>query len=265
MKIWYQSMTVDGLNSDYTSEVRRLVDLATGSECETHIAGIPHASEHSDHQFRYYEMVDTRHVVSHAVRAEQEGYSAFLIGNIADPGLETARELTRFPVLGLGELSFFLARQAGRRIGLVTVTELQGHHVMEKAEELGVARHVAGVETLDLAKYRELYGAYSDAPINPVLAAFEDRVEKLLDQGADVIIPVGGLMMAALSRAGISAVGNVPIINGVYTLAALGAALGRLYQVQGHFTSKHLAYASPPAEALAEIVQRSMAEPSELE
>jgi hypothetical protein len=48
--------------------------------------------------------------------------------------------------------------------------------------------------------------------------------------------------MALLSRAGITKVADVPIVNGIH---ALGAALGAMYEAQGHFTSKRLHSASP--------------------
>lgn len=256
MKIWYQSMTATGVNSAYTAEVSRLVHAATPPDCDVRIAGIPRSSEHSDHQYRFYELVDTRDVVSNAVRAEEEGYSAFLVGNIADPGLHQARELTNLPVLGLGEMSFFLALQMGRRLGLVAITELQVFHITEKVHDLGLSRHVVGFETLDLKRYGDLHGGYADTADNPIISAFRDATERLVTRGADVVMPVGGLAMALLSRAGITAIDGVPIVNGVHALASLGAALGALYETQGHFTSKRLAYASPPPDAMADIRRR---------
>lgn len=254
MKIWYQSMTAEGGNGAYIDEVRRLISDATPAGCEVTIAGIPDRSLHSDHQFRFYEYTDTRHVIANALRAEQEGYSAFLIGNIADPGLHQVRELTRFPVLGLGEMSFFLGLQMGRRLGLVAITDMQAVHMREKVHELGIDQHLAGIETLDLRQYSDLNSAYAQSANAPMLDAFAARARHLRTLGADVILPVGGLVMALLSRAGVTAIDGSPVINGVYPLAALGAALGALYDTQGHFTSKTLSYAPPPGEAMAEIL-----------
>jgi allantoin racemase len=259
MKIWYQSMTAVGGAGAYTEELRRQVDAATPEDCEITIAGIPRVQEHADHQFRFWEMVDERDVVSNAIRAQEEGCSAFLIGNIADPGLHASREVTDLPVIGLGDVSFFLARQMGQRLGLVAITELQAFRMEEKVHALGLDRQLVAIERMDLDRYADLHAGYqeqSEDPDKPVLDAFNRCASDLVRQGADVVLPFGGVVMGLLSRFGITRVDNVPIVNGVPTLAALGASLGSTYASQGHFTSKRLAYAAPPPPALAEIRRR---------
>ena len=53
-------------------------------------------------QYRYLEFIEAGEVLGNVMRAERAGYDGFLIGNIADPGLREARELTSMPVAGLG-------------------------------------------------------------------------------------------------------------------------------------------------------------------
>ena len=51
-------------------------------------------------------------------RAVREGYDAFLIGNIADPGLREAREIADIPVLGLCESAMHVACMMGASFSL---------------------------------------------------------------------------------------------------------------------------------------------------
>src|SRR5262249_45794529 len=60
-------------------------------------------------QYRYLEFLDTAEVMDNGLRAEKEGYDAFVLGNIFDPGLHELRELLNIPVLGLCESSVHVA------------------------------------------------------------------------------------------------------------------------------------------------------------
>ena len=59
------------------------------------IAGVGGAGDH----YPYLEFTETAEVLENVGRAVREGYDAFLIGNIADPGLYAAREIANIPVL----------------------------------------------------------------------------------------------------------------------------------------------------------------------
>jgi hypothetical protein len=123
--------------------------------------------------------------------------------------------------------------------------------------ELNLSRDVIGIECLDIARYGDIHGSYQPAAGGELLDRFADRVASLSRLGADVVIPVGGLVMALLSKAGISSIGQVPVVNGIHALAALGSAYAAIYDSQGSFTSKRLSYAGPPPAALADIRRRT--------
>ena len=72
-------------------------------------------------QFRYLEFRDTGEIIENGLKAEREGYDAFLIGNIFEPGLHALRELLNIPVLGLCEAAVHLACLMGARFSVVNV------------------------------------------------------------------------------------------------------------------------------------------------
>ena len=81
--------------------------------------------------------VETIEVIENVERATREGFDAFLIGNIAGPGLREAREITDIPVLGLGETSVYLAAMMGVNFALVTGNEKHAPRIVENVVREG--------------------------------------------------------------------------------------------------------------------------------
>ena len=112
MKIWYQSYVDYENGAGYWDELRKHLDAIVDPGTEIDIKGItPHDSyAHAIVEFRC-----AREVICNAVRAEREGYDAFIIGHFQDAGLYEARSVVDIPVLGMGEASMLHACQLGLR------------------------------------------------------------------------------------------------------------------------------------------------------
>ena len=67
-----------------------------------------------------------------------EGFDAFLIGNIADPGLQEAREIADIPVLGLCELALHVACMMGASFSLVTINAKFTPRIVENVRRYGL-------------------------------------------------------------------------------------------------------------------------------
>lgn len=66
-------------------------------------AGTPHL------EYEFYEHLAIHQIIKKAVKAEQDGFDAVVIGCFYDPGLREARELVRIPVVGVCEASVGVA------------------------------------------------------------------------------------------------------------------------------------------------------------
>ncbi|HTW70573.1 MAG TPA: hypothetical protein VME47_11845, partial [Acetobacteraceae bacterium] len=86
MKLWYQSMSRQTEWGGYPPVLREILDRVKDPDTDIHVAGITEIGGVGD-QFRYLEYLETGEVLKNVGRAVREGYDAFLIGNIADPGL----------------------------------------------------------------------------------------------------------------------------------------------------------------------------------
>ena len=75
--------------------------------------------------------------MENGLRAEKEGYDAFVLGNIFDPGLHELRELLNIPVLGLCESSVHVACLMGATFSLINVNPKFTHRIVESIKLVG--------------------------------------------------------------------------------------------------------------------------------
>ena len=255
MKLWYQSLARHDRFQSYAKVLREIIEKVAEPETEIDVHAVTRSGGIAD-QYYFFGFLDMRDVVSNFIRAEAEGYDAFLIGNIGDPGLYEGREMTRFPVLGLCETSLHLACMMGHKFGLVTVNEKFTPRILENVERYGLAKRLGGVHFMKVDRLLSLDEAYNDKKKRDRLFdQFFDAAEKTAKQGAEVIIPAGGVVMALLAHAGLYRVGDVPILNGITALIKMGEMAVRLNKIMGGFTSKRSTFAPPPPHVLEEIKQ----------
>ena len=91
---------------------------------------------------------DVHEVISNAMQAEREGYDAFLIGNIADPGLREAREIANMPVLGLCESAMHVACMMGANFSFVTINEKFTPRIVENVHRYKLEGRLAAVNRM---------------------------------------------------------------------------------------------------------------------
>ncbi len=107
MKLWYRSLARETESTPYGAMLKRVIGKACDPGTAVHLQGVRESAGIGVH-YRFLEDHETREVIYNAMRAEREGYDAFLIGNISDAGLREAREVVNIPVLGLCETSLHI-------------------------------------------------------------------------------------------------------------------------------------------------------------
>lgn len=70
------------------------------------------------------------------------------------------------------------------------------------------------------------------------------------------MIPAGGIVMTILADAGVHAVDNAPVVNGLIALTKIGELAVDMRALTGSFTSKRLTYA-PPSGGLLEDIRKA--------
>ncbi len=253
MRIWFQKNVVagrmPGLDAAYDAHMRAVLRPDTEVVFhhlpeETYDASLP------EHYVRYgaVQALFSSYFSLQAIRAEQQGYEAFVIGTSQDPGLVEAKAWADIPVLGFGETAAHVAALISQRfsfVGFIPELEAPITHNMRRA---GLAEHM-GPFAFIAGGPESVVAAFAGAPA-PFVAAFHDAVRTVLAAGAEAIIPADGLTNEILVASGIRAVDGAPVIdaNGLLVkMAELAVDLRRM----GIIDKPARGYLQPAARARA--------------
>ena len=171
-------------------------------------------------------------VVVEMMRAHA-GYDAYLIGCFGDPGLYAARELSRAPVVGVGEAALMAACQLGRRFAILTTLARGISALEDRLYAHGLRDRCAGVRATGIPVLGH-GGARGDG-----LDSLRREARLAVADGADVIVLACGSM--AGEAAAVSAAAGVPVVDGV----PIGALFAFSLAQAGLWTSKSGAFAPP--------------------
>ena len=255
MKLFYQSVGV-ARRSESGPYARSLVKALQDSAApgtEIGVFGLSPGRALAD-QYRYLEHLDTGEILDNGLRAEKEGYDAFLIGNVFEPGLHELREVLNIPVLGLLESPVHLACLMGASFSIVNVNPKFTRRVTENVGSTGLASRMVSIDKMEVEGGRVVDRAFEDAAVcTDVVRQFSNAARVGIAKGAETVIPAGGIVMTILAHAGVHAVDGVPIVNGLIALLKMAEMAVQIRQLTGGFTSKQMMYAPPQGQLLADI------------
>jgi allantoin racemase len=257
VKLFYQSMGVARRSTTglYAQSLNQLLTQSAAPGTIVDVYGLSEGAAIAD-QYRYLEYVDTQEILANGLRAEKEGYDAFLIGNIFEPGLHALREILNIPVLGLCESSIHLACLMGPGFSIVNVNPKFVRKVTENIAGAGLTGRLVSIEHMQVERGAVLDNAFEDDAMRQmVVDQFTAAARRGIARGAEVIIPAGGIVMSILAKSGVHAVDKAPIVNGVIGLLKIAELAVQIKQLTGFFTSKTMMYAPPTGSLLHDIRQ----------
>ncbi|MGE0222859.1 MAG: aspartate/glutamate racemase family protein [Acetobacteraceae bacterium] len=255
MKLFYQSMGVArrSQTGPYATALSRILAGAAAPGTGITVQGLAPGRAIAD-QYRYLELLDTPEILDNGLRAEAQGFDAFLIGNVFEPGLHALRELLNIPVLGLCESSVHLACLMGASFSIVNVNPKFRRRVTENVTATGLVGRMVSIDDMQVERGAVLDRAFEDAAVRDVVVAqFSEAARRGIAKGAETVIPAGGIVMTILAHAGVHKVDDVPIVNGLIALVKTAEMAVQIRQLTGGFTSKRMMYAPPSGPLLADI------------
>jgi Asp/Glu/hydantoin racemase len=210
----------------------------------------PATTTHALTEFRM-----ARAFIRNAVAAEEQGYDAMAITHFQDAGLHEAKSVTKLPVLGLGETTLLHACMLGRKLGLVTInpTFIPWHE--DQIVRYGLQQRVVGVRAVNATVSDFMDAFASKRGYRALYPKFEREVHALLDAGADVIVPAGGLPMLLYGAEHGAQMGGAPIVDGLAVVAKAAEMAIQLRELGGLAVSRRSNYAHPPDKALKEFLE----------
>src|SRR5262249_35082558 len=143
-------------------------------------------------QYRYLEFRDTGEILDNGLKAEREGYDAFLLGNIFEPGLHALREVLNIPVLGLWGASVPLACLMGASFSVVNVNPKFARRVGENIASYGLSGRLVSIDEIAVERAGQFDRAFEDAAARAaVIERFPAPAHPGLLQGAETLLPAG--------------------------------------------------------------------------
>lgn len=252
VKLWYQSLSHNAPANPYGMVLEKIIASVADRGTRLHLQGVARSAGIGQH-YRLLEHHDTEEVIGNAIRAQREGYDAFLIGNVSDAGMREAREQVDIPVLGLGETCMHLACMMGARFGLVAISERWIPRLMENAARYGLERQLAGIESMRTSPVDLKKGLVDPDHRRELLAQFTAAASRLLARGAEVVIPAGGEVVVFTIDERMYEIDGAPIVNGIVELVKMGELAARLRKYTGRFTSKRFGFSAPSGDYLERI------------
>lgn len=251
MKIWYQSYVDAEHGQDYWTFLSQHLERITDPGTTVDIKGI---TPHDSYAHPIVEFRCAREVICNAVKAEREGYDAFVIGHFQDAGLYEARSVVDIPVVGLGESSMLYACQLGQRSGIVTINPRYISWFNHQISKYGLKERVAGVHAMSFQPGQILEAFGDDQRLNTVVDLFAAQAKPLVEAGVDVLIPGGGIPMLLFSQIQQHQVNGAPVINGIPIVVKMAETAVKLRAATGLGTSRVSDFVKPPPEVIEEFM-----------
>lgn len=259
MKIWYQSAVEMSGPSRYWDALKRHFDRIAEPGTEVSIFGVDPgtwAGQQPSQLFGYPAIFHAAlgpAFVRAAVRAEREGYDAFIIGTYIEPYLRELRSAVDIPVISNLESTVLIGCSSAHTIGLVTLnqqllwllrTSLERHRLMERiGPMLVMTPELNEREVIELLAEP---GAY--------LQAFLAAAQRAVSCHADAIIPAEGILAEFAVINGITSVDGATVLDGVGIPLKYAEMMVHLWRTTNLRPGRRWHYARPSSDMLTRFI-----------
>jgi allantoin racemase len=152
------------------------------------------------------------------IRSRDDAAAAFVVACFSDPGLHSARDITRKPVLGIAECGILAALTLGQRFGIIAILARSVPRHLRYVGAMGLSGRLAGDLPIGL-------GVTELAKEEVTLKRMIETGARLRDdKGADVLVM--GCAGMARYRARLQSALGIPVVEP--TQAAVAMAIGRV-------------------------------------
>jgi len=252
MKIWYQTMSTyryDPVFDTYGKLLAEQCKRALRPDTEVYVTGVPVVMPEIDR----YKSIMTYHssqMLNHMLRAEKEGYDAFVIGCSFDVGMDEGREMLSMPVVGIAHSNIYMAGMLGEQFAIVTCEPYIAERYRQMITRYGLqSKHLRGPYVFPITEW-ELAEALNKDP-KPVADKFIEVAKKAVADGASVIIPVPAFINQLFYKAGgLTNLDGATVLDPVAVAAKVAETLADLKKIGIEVSRTLQVYGCPGPELL---------------
>jgi Asp/Glu/hydantoin racemase len=250
-RIWYQSFVHPVQQAAYMKRLQAMLDSLASPGIRFVVQGL----DPPDHAFHTLsELRCGGQVIANALLAEKQGYGAFVMGHFQEPGLIELRTVVELPVVSLGEASMLAALSLGHRFGLVTVDPVFLPWHDRQVRAMGLAERCAGIKAIQMNVAGFMKAFTDKRAYAAVRSQFVTQVKPLVEQGAEVIIPAGGLAMMLFAQERPFLIDGAPVLPGIAVVAKAAEMALALKDGTGLSISRRGTYAKAPQASIDEFL-----------
>jgi allantoin racemase len=227
IRIWHQSFTVLSDLAAYDEALRAHFKRVSRPDTVIDMHGMREGTYRTN-----YPGDDIKHVgfqflhsiqfMQGALLAERQGYDAYALSTLPEPGLREIRALVSIPVVGYGECAARVAATGARKFGaLVFIPELAELY-SDNVQRHGLGSSLVGANDVGF-RFSDVLAAF-DAP-GPLIDRFWVAARQLIAKGAQAVVPGEAPLNVLLAMNGVTEVDGVEIVDslGAWVRAAEAA------------------------------------------
>jgi allantoin racemase len=257
MRIWHQSFTVLDDVPHYRDTLARHLtsQAAPGTSVDLHgmLRGTyPSAYPGTHIGYAYLSGLHREQFVQAALRAQDEGYDAFLIATIPDTGFEEIRTLIDIPVVTLGQTSVLMAAQLGDCVGIVNFIGALVPQLRRNFRNYRLDQLVGPIVQVE-AGFTDVMAAYADP--QPLLETFTVAARRAIQAGATVIVPGEGPLNVFLADQGVAEIDAVPVLDSLGTCVRVAELRASQHRATGLRPSRVGFFGAQPPRPLLDAAR----------
>jgi allantoin racemase len=249
MKIWCQSCTAIGISEEesiwghyYQAQQNHAKKVCrVGTVCEFH--GMEKTIPGVD-RFKSAWHLCQHGSIKNAIRAEKEGFDAFLMVSTPDVGFREIRELVDIPVIFITQATLMFCSLLAPNFAFIAHNRGLLNMLYDVTERYGLTERMVPGGNLDIT-YLDVEMAYQNP--QPTIEAFTKVAKEIISRGATLLFPVASLFSQWLIEQNIRKVEGVTIIDPLGIALKITEMMVDLERL-GIKRSKIGAYASPGKE-----------------
>jgi len=230
MKLWFQSCTDMGNNptwNDYEACLNKHFRKVARSDTEISLHGTQVFSGRT-RLYQYDVYLHTSQIIESAIRAEREGYDAFVQIGMQDYGFYEIREAVSIPVIFPVENALHVASLVAPKIAFLTYSHVMLPRLNEKAKAYGFNDRLTAGGSVDLTP-GDLSAAFRKP--EPVISLLEAEAKKIARQGANILITAGNPIAMLLVAQGIKELGGIRVLDSQGALVKMAELMVDLHEM----------------------------------
>jgi Asp/Glu/hydantoin racemase len=246
---------------DYREFLVRHAAQVLGKEAGVQVEGLRAGTYHGrtptsalGNAFVYHRAVDQ--IIDNAIRAERDGFDAFVIGSFSEPMLREIRSAVDIPVTGILESSMLVSLSLGRKVAPIANAPEISSIVESAVEKHGLQSRVLPCVSLDPPMHEAQLLQASISEPGALIEAFQRAARQAIaHQGAEVIVPAEAVLASVLVAHQVTHVDDAPVVDVLAIAWRYALMMTRLRQDCSMGTSRAGAYARRDLE-LVQLMAR---------